>query len=695
MAEAATALAALLRNPGPRFPPLQYAATLMLKSSAPKLFVSQKTSADRQQPPVGAIGRRLVQESELQPQPPSRLRAPTLVLPELGVDLRQTQDAKPVVIKPGASLKSRIAAALRDAWKTLFRPVSFNEYIRGCLARYNTLIKRDAAVVTDTAVLRERVGNRLAYLQETLNYVDHSGKANNELNGWLVGVREEIALLEQFQNEVLPGLGDGGIPPGLSLNAMLALLKAEVPVNVLIEGLRRGLSRMEIQYVFAPYEAQGIPLNDQTYPSDITAEQIEPGSVKVLGAGTMNTVSVFTFINDDGTKQPLVFKPLACSALSEMAGAAGISEVKPNLAGRNLAVEVMARHAGVPELVVGARMVEFEGQLGIVMPWVDGASPRETSASMPVPAGTRDWLAQHPEALQRFAQSRGFAGAELLGDRIVFKTLSAHDRRRPAWLAPYIGVPVDHANTHTLESMNRLQWLDVVSGNLDRNPGNYKFQANGAARGYDHDLACGELVKVYRHGEHYEDYASTVAPRVPLVIDEGMRQSLLAINTKALKKALKPYLSQAEVEARLDAVKTVQGLLRAPEANGILVVTSPYDWHSAQATQALGLVPRDPSTEVTETEFNQAVECGYLARDKAAAHEMDRLNPYMDTVLKHSPLGTPSPVKHGAKGSELPPEVQAARQALRQRNAPRRFDAASLATQLQQLVQEQASGVAK
>lgn len=577
-----------------------------------------------------------------------------------------------------------IAAAFRRAWHTLFKPVSFNRDFQDCLERYNEAIKLDGAVQIDPALLDKRLDVREKYLNRMVEYAGQSGRTNNQLTDWLLGIQEEMALLAAFRRDLMPALVLGDVRPNLSLNSMLELLKAEVPAAVVLDGMSRQFSKLDIQYVLAPYTAQGVPMNEKTYPGVISPDRVQRGSAQHLGAGTMNAVSVFEYLNDDGSSQPLVFKPLQPQALSDMGLAAGMDELSPNLAGRNMAAAVIARRMGAEHVVAGATMALYGGQLGIVMPLVRGRSPRDEKASLSVMPAMETWLAKHPQQLQAFARSKGFGHAELKNGSIVFHAFGMYDKERPSYLAPSIGHQIDFSKPTIREGLTTLQWADVLMGNVDRNPGNYKISARGEVRGFDHDLVAGSAVGVYESGQTYAGAAVAIAPRVPRVISRELRQSILKMKAKDLRRELAPYLSRAEVDARISAMWAVQEILESPEEHGVLVLDALEDWGSQEASDALGVMDiRDRA--VSADEFAEAVERSYVARDALAQAEQQHTKTQALKLEKYGRLQR----RPGADATAIAAEVKQVKDSLRGTVAPVVFDPMELSKGLDRWVSRQ------
>lgn len=125
-------------------------------------------------------------------------------------------------------------------------------------------------------------------------------------------------------------------------------------------------------------------------------------------------------------------------------------------------------------------------------------------------------------------------------------------------------------------SLNKLQILDVIAGQLDRHSGNYFIetdQQSGAVTGVtgiDLDMAFGESFT----GTTLEDGAEIGAHNyrgMPESIDRPFAERLLQISPEAIKTALTGLLSPAEIAATVTRFTKVQDAIRTAEQAGQLV----------------------------------------------------------------------------------------------------------------------------
>ncbi|HTW17760.1 MAG TPA: DUF4157 domain-containing protein [Nocardioides sp.] len=125
-------------------------------------------------------------------------------------------------------------------------------------------------------------------------------------------------------------------------------------------------------------------------------------------------------------------------------------------------------------------------------------------------------------------------------------------------------------------SINKLQILDVIAGQLDRHSGNYFIetdQQTGAVTGVtgiDLDMAFGADFT----GTTHEDGAQLGAHNyrgMPESIDRPFAERLLQISPESIKAALTGLLSPAEIAATVTRFLKVQDAIRAADQAGQLV----------------------------------------------------------------------------------------------------------------------------
>ncbi|WP_244929641.1 DUF4157 domain-containing protein [Nocardioides sp. W7] len=125
-------------------------------------------------------------------------------------------------------------------------------------------------------------------------------------------------------------------------------------------------------------------------------------------------------------------------------------------------------------------------------------------------------------------------------------------------------------------SLNKLQILDVIAGQLDRHSGNYFIETDQqtgtvtGVTGIDLDMAFGESFT----GTTYEDGEQLGAQNyrgMPESIDRPFAERLLQISPEQIKTALTGLLSPAEIAATVTRFTKVQDAIRQAEQAGQLV----------------------------------------------------------------------------------------------------------------------------
>ena len=132
------------------------------------------------------------------------------------------------------------------------------------------------------------------------------------------------------------------------------------------------------------------------------------------------------------------------------------------------------------------------------------------------------------------------------------------------------GVDISAEDPTLQRSMNKLQLLDVICGQLDRHMGNYYVQVvNGrvvGVQGIDNDMSFGTGVtglEVGAQGIHYKG--------VPPLVDADTAQRILAIKDDEVRALLQDLLSDEEVANTISRLGMLRTELKKMEDQGLWV----------------------------------------------------------------------------------------------------------------------------
>jgi hypothetical protein len=246
-----------------------------------------------------------------------------------------------------------------------------------------------------------------------------------------------------------------------------------------------------------------------------------------LGSGSLNTVSLVKYQNgEEGVFKPLPKIDASVVERGWVANRTGIDPRNPQTAPRNLATVAMARLLGFDDVVPRTRIAEHNGRLGILMDRAPGKTGLKSDPS-------------------------------LFDDPQVRRQLT------------------------------KLQLLDALNGQGDRNPSNYSIDKDSSdlvtVTGFDNDQCFGAKLtdpNGIAHGDTEDTYGFR-GVSLPMVIDNDMAKVFNDLSPDDLDDALGDLLSRDEVNARKQALQGVKDHIAGlPDQCKI----APSDWGGDIAT---------------------------------------------------------------------------------------------------------------
>lgn len=158
-------------------------------------------------------------------------------------------------------------------------------------------------------------------------------------------------------------------------------------------------------------------------------------------------------------------------------------------------------------------------------------------------------------------------------------------------------------------SLNKLQLLDAICGQLDRHAGNYYIQKNAqgsvtGVTGIDLDMAFGQDMNAYN------DRSANAAPNyrgLPSMVDADMGRRIMEIRPEDIRSVLKGLLPEAEINATVNRVQSLQVKIAEFEKSGQLVENWNEETAKAQQLKAANVGFSTGRTSYQQDMQNQAM----------------------------------------------------------------------------------------
>ncbi len=298
-----------------------------------------------------------------------------------------------------------------------------------------------------------------------------------------------------------------------------------------------------------------------------------------FGAGKMNSVS--KLVHADGTAR--IFKPEAFAdpGGAKATGTMGVDPDAPHFGNRNIATRTVADLLDA-SVIPQARFALHNGQFGLLMDKAPGQSPGQNVKIANFDATKDTWfkstLAQvtagkaDPDALTRAGYKKGDDGV--------------WQRTRKELVKPWTAPPSPAAQASLHGQLNQLEWCDVLSGQMDRQPENYMVEIKGdqaAVTGIDNDLCFG---KNQAKAEYSMAEGSTSVGK-PHLIDAATLAKMKAIDfNRDVAPRLAGLLSTEEIDASRQRFAAVHQHAMQLEAQGLVVDPNWKDWRAPDGSTA-------------------------------------------------------------------------------------------------------------
>lgn len=492
---------------------------------------------------------------------------------------------------------------------------------------------------------------KLLDLSEALQALEHSLKSyeaggkhthKDTMRTLLAQVREEMGVVNNALQQVddLEGhpnvglndvIGFQRVHPGLSLDEIGTLVNqgwsvtdysAMWQMTLDPHGLKESDVReavrlgYDLDTVRAYHEAR-LPITEGTRMGAKIDGELTP-----LGKGAINSVFKGEVELPDGTHMTGVFKAEKPSVwqLAGVAPLAGIDIDRPNGASRNVATYKLNQRLDLG-VIPRTEITLYQGQVGNVMELVKGISPQiKGNFSIELPPNIAQFLREHPEALQAYIESKGFDAGELDGNTLKVRneTLQAtFDEASNDFLVDENGesvktlqgrdgmVAMDFGDSVLRRELTKLQWLDALTGQVDRHGQNYFVERTTdgqtvAIKGIDNDMAFGARITDANAtsnvgfrallGEGGSRDLGLKGGLLPSVIDRKTFDALMALSPEQIETDCAGLLSPDEIEATKTRLAQIKLHLGELEQNGGVIETDDENaWSSPEVSKRLGM----------------------------------------------------------------------------------------------------------
>ncbi len=311
--------------------------------------------------------------------------------------------------------------------------------------------------------------------------------------------------------------------------------------------LYAGFAVAEAKSLKSEYQRLGIPVNEKTIVKEFKATNLkEP--MKEFGSGVANKVYEGIYQLSDGSSFTGVFKPESKQADKMYLAMpnSGISLDNQNAGRRNIASHALNDLLGFDVVARTEFGMNGDKKLGIVMEMAHGQSGKQVKQ-------------------------------EIFDDPVVRRELT------------------------------KLQWLDGLTAQVDRHPGNYFIEthADGGGKrvvGIDNDMSFGKKITDPNHiSKNHKSHFNGL--KLPPIIDTEMAKAFRELTPEKLQASLSGLLDDDEIKSAKQRLEGIKEHIDKLEKAGCII--EPNQWSKPQVGTLL----------MEKTNLRDA--SSYVARDKA------------------------------------------------------------------------------
>ena len=457
-----------------------------------------------------------------------------------------------------------------------------------------------------TVMIGRELDDVLARLQELDASLSSYGEARRtshkpEMAQLQAEVQQQIALLQGLKQSLASGQE---WPADLSVQMATVYLRANPALSLQQMGAaaQGGLTEADVRV----YAQVHIEINTDTLPGGATLN----GELVPLGKGEMATVFKGDFTLADGQAMKGVFKaePTQLEKVPDAMHLIGIDETQPQLSLRTVATSRLDQRLGFG-LVPHTELHLHNGQLGTVSALAPGLSPQlQGNFKIPLNDLEVQYLKAHPEELDATRIAKGWKGLELQGNQLLVANTFISDPKNRSFDQPLeTVVQIDMGNPQLRKELTRLQWLDALTGQVDRHAHNYfvhRSPEDGQLHvtAIDNDMAFGS--KTLHANDIHGQFLN--GAQLPGVIDRETRDALMQLTDDDLEQELGGLLSPAEVAAAKSRLADIQAHILSLDLAD-RVFDRDDQWTGPRADQLLGVPDTVQLKAQIDQELQQAV----------------------------------------------------------------------------------------
>jgi hypothetical protein len=372
-------------------------------------------------------------------------------------------------------------------------------------------------------------------------------------------------------------------------------------MNAVLQG--KGLSTADVQL----YVDAGIPITPQTRDLAFTDGDFQRGSARPTEKGGVHSVEFLKArVTDPVTKEvtlvPKVFK--GEPAKVQLPEAASATQIKvPVLSCRAVAASKV-NDALRLQLIPKTELALLDGQLGVAMDVVPGDPlQRKGRAVLKVSKEVKAWAEQNHSDLQKFAQAKGFDGAEVVDDTIVFSrettsmVLDERGEYKTVDGKPFkVPAPADIQSSPDvlLDSPRKIAQLAAATcfnfliNSSDGHLGNCAFRPDGVLQYFDNDISFG------RHSPDLDvvlggGVRAVHLTHLPEVIPTSLYVAVMAMTPDRLTAQLMGLLPPEEIKATCERLAALQRYCAHCAAFRKVLADDSPAWGQAEVQHELGL----------------------------------------------------------------------------------------------------------